>query len=374
MLRKSCTPRPDWPEKLETLGFSFHSDGGGYWDVSACYQFSASQIDEIEACAEELHRLSLAAVKYLIEERRCAELGITPVQATLIETSWRADSPSLYGRFDLAYDGFRPPKLLEYNADTTGTLIESALAQTQWLEETGRANQFNSLNKRLIARWKYILNTLPVGTPVHFSCMKYYQEDRDTIDYLRDTANQAGVITHFVYVDDIRWNGSAFVDLAGEEINAWLKFYPWEELMGHSFSAYISKTHGHIFEPAWKALLSNKGILAILWELFPDHPNLLPAYFTPEHLGASYVIKPFCSRQGANITIVDHTQRLETPGPYANEPKVYQARAIIPAFDGRYPVIGAWIVGDTAAGMSIREDATPITSNYTSRFIPHYFV
>jgi glutathionylspermidine synthase len=50
-------------------------------------------------------------------------------------------------------------------------------------------------------------------------------------------------------------------------------------------------------EPIWKMLLSNKAILPILWELFPNHPNLLPAYFTEEeakhHLSdVGYVKKP----------------------------------------------------------------------------------
>ena len=44
----------------------------------------------------------------------------------------------------------------------------------------------------------------------------------------------------------------------------------------------------------------------------------------------------------------------------------------LPAFDGNYPVIGSWIIGDDAAGIGIREDDTPITRN-TSRFVPHYF-
>ena len=372
MQRLASTPRADWREKFEALGFSFHSDDGGYWDESACYQFGAAQIDEIEAAAEELHRLALAAVQHVIVERRGAELGITPPQMALIETSWRTNAPSLYGRFDLAYDGHQPPKLLEYNADTPTSLLEAAVAQWHWLEESGRADQFNSLHERLIVRWESLFNTLPPGTPVHFSCVKDNEEDRVTLEYLRDTATQAGVATRFVYIEDIGWNGKALVDLDGAAINAWFKLYPWEWLMRDAFGTHLAATSIHIIEPAWKALLSNKGMLAILWELFPDHPNLLPAYFTPDYLGASFVVKPFFSREGANISIVDRTQPLTTPGPYGNEPKVYQARATIPVFDDRYPVIGAWIVGDDAAGMGIREDVTPVTTN-SSRFIPHFF-
>ena len=45
----------------------------------------------------------------------------------------------------------------------------------------------------------------------------------------------------------------------------------------------------------------------------------------------------------------------------------------LPEFDGRYPVIGAWIVGDEPAGMGIREDATPLTTD-RARFVPHAIV
>src|SRR5260370_2813975 len=61
-------------------------------------------------------------------------------------------------------------------------------------------------------------------------------------------------------------------------------------------------------EPPWKAILSNKGILPLLWEMFPDHPNLLPAFFEDDpnaaRLGASFVRKPLYSREGANVALV----------------------------------------------------------------------
>ncbi len=372
MQRLQVTPRADWRQKFEAMGFSFHSADGGYWDESACYRFSAAEIDVIEAAAQELHRLALAAVKHVIENKRTAELHVGAAQAALIEQSWRSNALSLYGRFDLAYDGRNPPKLLEYNADTPTSVLEAAVAQWHWLEETGRADQFNSLHERLIKRWEQIFETLPAGTPVYFSCLKDNEEDRVSVEYLRDTAVQAGLATQFVYIEDIGWNGSAFTDLDNQPLAAWFKLYPWEWLMREEFAAHLGASGLTIIEPAWKALLSNKGILAILWELFPDHPNLLPAYFTPDYLGASFVVKPFFSREGANISIVDRKAPLTTPGPYGAEPRVYQARAEMPAFDGRYPVLGAWIVGDDAAGMGIREDATPVTTN-ASRFIPHYF-
>ena len=297
---------------------------------------------------------------------------IPPAFAPLVESSWLQNTPSLYGRFDLAYDGRQPPKLLEYNADTPTSLLEAAVAQWQWLEETGRPDQFNSLHEKLIERWSTLARGVPAGSPVHFSCVKDNEEDRITVEYLRDTATQAGLATAFVHIEDVGWDGRSFVGLDNEPIAAWFKLYPWEWLMREPFGAHLRDGRLHIVEPPWKALLSNKAILAVLWELFPDHPNLLPAYFTPDYLGSSFVTKPFFSREGANVTFAGGAREVKTGGPYGAEGLVYQARADLPAFEGRYPVIGAWIVGDEPAGIGIREDATPITSN-TSRFVPHYF-
>ncbi len=35
----------------------------------------------------------------------------------------------------------------------------------------------------------------------------------------------------------------------------------------------------NFIEPPWKLILSNKAILPLLWEMFPNHPNLVPAYY-----------------------------------------------------------------------------------------------
>ena len=372
MQRLSSTPRPDWREKFEAFGFSFHSADGGYWDESACYVFTAAEVDELEAATLELHRLTLAAVKHIIAEQRCGQMQIPAAFVPLLERSWLSGEPSLYGRFDLVYNGQQPPKLLEYNADTPTSLLEAAVAQWHWLEETHRPDQFNSLHERLIARWESVAQTFPSADAVHFSCVKDNEEDRITVEYLRDTAMQAGLQTAFVYIDDLGWDGDSFVDLEGAPLQAWFKLYPWEWLLRESFGSHFMETQMRVIEPPWKALLSNKAVLAVLWELFPDHPNLLPAYFTPDYLGSSFVTKPFFSREGANVTIASRDQRVATDGPYGAEGLVYQARADLPEFDARYPVIGAWVVGDESAGIGIREDVTPITTN-ASRFVPHYF-
>jgi len=83
------------------------------------------------------------------------------------------------------------------------------------------------------------------------------------------------------------------------------------------------------------------------------------------------VRKPLFSREGANISIV------EPGGTETGVDAGYDGRAILqavhapPVFDGRRAIVGSWVVGDQAAGMSVREDEGRITRN-TSRFVPHF--
>jgi glutathionylspermidine synthase len=80
---------------------------------------------------------------------------------------------------------------------------------------------------------------------------------------------------------------------------------------------------------------------------------------------------PLLSRQGANVEV--HGAGLDEPvleDGYGAEGWVRQAYSPPAEFDGRFPVVGAWMVGDRPAGIGVREDASRITKN-TARFVPH---
>jgi glutathionylspermidine synthase len=266
---------------------------------------------------------------------------------------------------DLCWDGTGPPKLLEYNADTPTSLYESSVVQWEWLTSVQPdADQFNSIHEALIAAWP----ALGLPSIVHFACVRESVEDRGNVEYLRDTAMQAGITPPFLHVEDIGWNGRRFVDLQNNQIRAIFKLYPWEFLMRDSFGKYVASAPTRWIEPAWRLLLSSKGILALLWELFPDHPNLLPAFRDPGRIGGQEIRKPLFGREGSNIT----APCVATDGPYGDEGFVHQAWAPLPCVDGRYAVIGSWLVAGVPHGIGIREDSTPITRD-TSRFVPHYF-
>ena len=276
MRRIAIAPRPDFLVRAKKLGFDFAEiDGEPYWDETAYWRFSAAEIDALDDATAELQRLCLQAADFAVWHDRREMLGIPPNAWPVVVDSFSRREPSLYGRMDLRWDGSGPPKLLEYNADTPTALYEASVVQWEWLQTVfPQADQFNSIHERLIATWR------EAGWPrtVHFTCMQQSAEDRTTVEYLRDTAMQAGKQALFLALENIGWDGERFVDLDNHRIEACFKLYPWEFLLSDAFGAHIARAPTRWIEPAWRVLLSGKGLLALLWELFPGHPNLLPAF------------------------------------------------------------------------------------------------
>lgn len=441
MQRIPLTPREDWQQKVESAGLIFHTidNGQPYWDESAAYQFTAAEIDTLEAAGNTLQEMCLAAAQHIIDEKRYPELDIPAEAIPAIEGAWNNEPPALYGRFDLSWAGAtsgQAPKLLEYNADTPTSLLEAAVIQWNWVKEMAdnkellafgppavasvNPDQFNSIHEKLIAKWKDIGPYL--SKPIYFAGLDN-PEDQLTLTYLRDTAQQAGLATLQIFMEEIGWNDEqqAFLDPNEDHMFSIFKLYPWEAMLQEEFGAHAIDTYQSTrwIEPIWKMLLSNKGILPILWQLYPSHDLLLESHFdtTPAVAGSSptnhsnqswqevtiptaipgaprpdsgtlastappnnmtsYVRKPLMSREGANITLVrDNATVASTEGPY-NGPQIYQAlapEAVFPASNGeaRHPVLGLWMIDQDCCGMGIRESSGPITDNLSS-FIPHFF-
>ena len=374
--------RPDWRSQADALGFRFHSLGGvPYWDESAHYRFRLDEVEnDLERPTEELHELCMDLVSRAVrDERYLRRLGIPERFWDYVRTSYLRGDPHLYGRMDFAYDGHGPAKLYELNYDTPTSLYEAAVFQWIWLQqciERGTlppaTDQFNSVQEKLLRVFAALAPQVP-GV-LHFACVRDSLEDRATVDYLADLAHQCGIATHYVAIEDIgRTAEGRFTDAEDHLIEAIFKLYPWEFLFADEFSQYLQSSAVTWFEPPWKAILSNKGALALLWELHPGHPNLLPTFFEEpgEALCAGWVRKPLCSREGANVEILTATgEHVSVPGPYGDIPTVRQAFHALPRFGEYFALIGSWVIGDRAAGTGIREDSSLITRD-SARFVPH---
>jgi glutathionylspermidine synthase len=382
MQRIDVSQRPDLEKAAAEHEFDFDPDTGiPFWDETAYYQFNWDQVeDDLKGPAEEIEKLCFQVVQRAMEDETVfRRLGIAEPYWDYIAQSWQNKERNFYGRMDFSYNGEGPAKLLEYNADTPTALYESAVFQWEWLEQVKASGaipkwceQFNEIHESLVASFP----NLGIAGLLHLTCNKEIEDDKGTLDYIGECAREAGLETSFLAMEEIGLDDQGhFTDLDDRMIETLFKLYPWEWIMDEEFGRNLPTGGTRFIEPPWKAILSNKGLLPLLWEMFEGHPNLLPAYFKDEdnasEIGADYVRKPLLSRQGANLEIIEGGKSiLKIDGPYGEERHIVQALHKLPEFGGRFPLIGVWMVASQAVGMCIREDRTLVTGKEAC-FVPH---
>ena len=200
MQKITVAERPGWRDRAAEVGFTFADMGGEpYWDETSAYRFTLRQIeDDIEDPSTELHDMCRQAVAHAVtSEEWMTRLEIPRPHWDFVERSWANGEPELYGRFDLAYDGTGPAKLLEYNADTPTSLYESAAFQWLWFEESRDAgtldpntDQFNTIHEALVERWAEIAAQ---GEDIHFAADRDNPEDFATVEAMAWAAREAGL-------------------------------------------------------------------------------------------------------------------------------------------------------------------------------------
>lgn len=405
MRKTQISERRDWREQAADVGFTFaEMHGEPYWNESSAYQFTLRQVeDDLDDPATELHGMCRDAVAAIVRsEELMTRLAIPADYQDLVAASWHRGDPEVFGRFDLAYDGLGPAKLLEYNADTPTSLYESAAFQWKWLEDqiargvlAPTDDQFNGIHEALVARFHALF---AADTDLHFAAAADNPEDYATVEALAWAAREAGLGAHFTDLRNIGLSEDGnFTDAEDRVMGVLVKLYPWEDLFRDPFAQHVATAGCLFLEPAWKAVLSNKGLLPVLWQMFEGHPNLLPAFFESDirdalagkgaalpavaaafdraapRLRDGHVTKPLFSREGASIAIIEHGRMTEASpnDSYAGHPRIVQAYHPLPVFDGFRPVIGAWVVGQSCAGIGIRDDRSRITQDL-SRFKPHF--
>ena len=384
MQRIPVTERPNLSALAVEHEFEYTpGEGISGWDESAYYQFSQDQIEnDIVKPAEELEELCFQVVERAMgNEEVLVRLGIPEYFWLYIADSWRNGDKNLCGRMDLSYNGQGPAKLLEYNADTPTTLYESAIMQWQWLEQAvdlefipDNVDQLNEIHERIVD----ILPLFNIDGIAHFACNHDFEDDKGTLGYLEECAKEAGLKTRALTMADIGINEQGrFTDLDDQIITTLAKLYPWEWIMAEEFGKYVPESDVQFIEPPWKAILSNKGLLPLLWGMFENHPNLLPAFFEDDPAAVdfanagTFVRKPMLSRQGANIQIVKEGQTIfQSDGPYGDSACILQGLQPLPNFMDRHPLLGCWMVASKAVGICIREDKSLVTGT-TANFVPH---
>jgi glutathionylspermidine synthase len=333
-------------EYLESLGFVWHTDS----DESSYISNELVIISEVEAEAyyeatNELYDMYVEAAEHVIENNLFHEIGIPFNLVELIKESWENDVHwHLYGRFDLAggIDG-KPIKLLEFNADTPTALFETAIVQWAMLKKNGleESSQFNATYEALIDNFKRLvtLDEDVSGFDEHyagwnflFTSIRGNAEEENTVRLLQHIATEAGFNTEFAYIDDIEFSAEEGIYYNETNYELWFKLIPWEDIaleesdLAMLLNNIIKNQKAIIFNPAYTLLFQSKGLLKVLWDLYPNHPLLLESSFEPLE-DQKQVKKPIFGREGGNVSILDeNASELESvEGDYENHKMLYQA-------------------------------------------------
>ncbi|WP_169776801.1 glutathionylspermidine synthase family protein [Campylobacter mucosalis] len=332
-------------EFMEQIGFEWHTDADGTAYVAD--EIVAVTSDECEAYYEavnELYDMYVAAAQHIIDNNLFHEVGIPFNLVELIKDSWESEVHwHLYGRFDLAggLDG-KPIKLIEFNADTPTAVFETAIIQWAMLKfnKMDENSQFNDLYAGLVENFKRLV-TLDESTD---DFAKYYEgwrilfssvagsiEDEKTTKLLMAAANEAGFSCDFAYADEVVFSDEDGIFKDNENYEYWFKLIPWEDIavkegeLALILKNIVQNHKAIILNPAYTLLFQSKGILKILWDLYPNHPLLLETKDEPL-AGKKCVKKPIFGREGANVAILDESGKIlsQNDGEYEQNRAIYQ--------------------------------------------------
>ena len=328
---------------LEQMGFSWHTDkDGSAYIADELVCVSANEANAYYKAANELYDMFVAAAQNVIDKNRFSELGIPFSLIDAIKMSWENEVHwHLYGRFDLAggLDN-KPIKLIEFNADTPTSLFEAAILQWAVLKQNdmNEQEQFNSIYESLRDNFKRLITLEESvegfeeyykGWKILFSSLAN-DEDALTTRLLEHIAREAGFETGFSYIDEVEFSPEGvFKD--GVNYEYLFKLLPWENIaieegeLAMLLTQIMKNQKAIILNPAYTLLFQSKGILKVLWELYPNHPLLLETSEAPLP-NKKCVKKPLFGREGANISIIEPNGQVsfETSGDYGSEKFIYQ--------------------------------------------------
>ncbi|MCA3260561.1 MAG: glutathionylspermidine synthase family protein [Telmatospirillum sp.] len=351
-----------------------YDDGAVYIDPREAVLFDKAEIDALYDASAELERLCLELVERVVADEDYARFGLSDLAARMVAQSWRQGQRNLVGRFDLAFVPGSAPKLIEYNAETPVMLVEAATFQAAWHKRHFPNDlQWNEIEARLVAAWGAMgLARLPV----HFAGAAGDGDAALTLDLLAKCAEAAGFATKRLDIEAIGWDGEKFLDGEDAPIRTLFKLYPWSWMLADAFGAHMADAEILTIEPAWKMLLADKRMLAALWEMFPNHPNLLQASLEPSDIGGPAVAKPALGRNGDGVKLFANgldaaqTGGDAEPADTRDGPVVLQKMAPLGTLGATQLLASTWMVASQPAGLAVRGAEAELVGA-RARFIPH---
>ncbi len=330
------------------------------------------------------------ATDYVLQnETLLAKFNIPDVIWPRIQQSWsNRRNQMITGRFDFCLTE-KGLKVYEYNADSASCHMECGKIQGLWAKHMAcdvGVDAGEMLFKQLVRAWE----DNDVDGLVHI-LLDDDKEENYHARYMKSAIEKAGIKVKLIEdMNELRWNElGEVVDKEGIAIHWVWKTWAWEtaldqlraELMDsdqhHALRAskksapklmdVLFRPNTMVIEPLWTLIPSNKAILPVLWEMFPDHPYLLESQFelTDKLQNEGYVCKPIAGRCGSNVVLFDKNAETlsETHGRFGQQDSIYQALCCLPTIKGLNAQLCSFNAGGTYAGACVRVDSSLIITN-----------
>lgn len=337
--------------------------------------------------ANELYEIYTEAAQHAIDRNLWKEMGIPENLIELIKITWEDDRHwHIYGRFDLAGGVKREPiKLIEFNADTATCIPETAVVQWAHLKanQMDESQQFNNVYEALKDQFAELRRrNMHLAPTLLFSTMRDAPEDDTNVAVLGEAAREAGFDVEFSYMDEVEFSPNEGIFKQNphngkfEQFDFWFKLVPWEYIgydepdLAEILTQIVKNGKAVIVNPAYTLLFQSKYILKLLWDLYPNHPLLLPTMSQPLTNKVS-VEKVLFGREGANVRILESNGAVVSAaeGDYGDYEKIYQEYVEFPrdALGQRYQA-GVFWAGE-ACGLGYRRGGKIIDN--TAQFVGH---
>ncbi|WP_321777763.1 glutathionylspermidine synthase family protein [Sulfurimonas sp.] len=380
-------------ETLEKLGFTWHTDSDGSKYINdELVVISQGEAEAYYKAGNEVYDMFVEAAEHVIENDLFFELGIPFNLVEMIKQSWENDVHwHIYGRFDFSGGiDAKPIKLIEFNADTPTSLFETALLQWALLKENNmdENKQFNNVYEAISQNFKRLItldedvttfNDNYDGWKILFSCVQGDDEEEATTRLLQQMATDAGFNTSFEYLQNVTFDKDGIFDANENNYEYWFKLYPWEDIgtdeseLAVTLSDVIKNQKAIVLNPAYTLLFQSKGIMKIMYDLFPDSPYLLETSFEPLK-GVKQVEKTLFGREGANTKIIDANGAIveQRDGPYDNYNKIYQQYVEFAEDKNQDKYQAGVFFAYEACGLSFRKGGEILDN--MSKFVGHVIV
>lgn len=362
------------------------------------FTISEEAEQQLEHATNELHNLFMHATDYVLANDDLLKKFNLPASILpKIRTSWDNRLNELItSRFDFAMTE-QGIKVYEYNCDSASCYLEAGKIQGKWFDHQNidpATNAGKELFTRLVKTWaKNHTNDL-----IHILRDDDPEEKYHAL-FMQSVLESAGIRSKLIVrLDGLSWNEQGdIIDKDNEPLKWVWKTWAWETALDqlrseenydiNSNNAYepdwqsgrairladvLLRENIMVYEPLWSLIPSNKAILPVLWQLFPNHPLLLNSAFeiNSDLRRSGYVIKPIVGRCGANISLIDKQDRVieQTAGDFDTQQCIYQQLYALPKIDSYYTQISTFTAAGLYAGTGVRADSSMVINKDSDCF------